>query len=84
MNYYLKSKLTRRPLYKQFALYTIVTRSWLQTADFFEEFPCLVHKLSVILAAFYKSRLVMARVRYTKILTNLYLARKFSGNLKNL
>ena len=23
--------------------------SWLQTADFIEEFPCLVHKLSVIL-----------------------------------
>ena len=25
--------------------------SWLQTADFIEEFPCLVHKFSVILTA---------------------------------
>ena len=27
----------------------IITHSWFETADFFEEFPCLVHKLSVIL-----------------------------------
>ena len=29
----------------------IITRSWFETADFIEEFPCLVHKLSVILTA---------------------------------
>ena len=29
------------------------------------EFPCLVHRLSVISAAFYKLRLIMARARYT-------------------
>ena len=30
---------------------TIITRSWLQTVDFMLTFPCLAHKLSVILTA---------------------------------
>ena len=50
----------KKPRIYNYRTRAIITRSWLQTADFFEEFPCLVHKLSVILAALqYKPQLKM-------------------------